>query len=123
MCPDIPPCKTLNRALGNEICTSCSVAEPLADFVFELTSGTYHLEGCIGIVGGSNITIQSSSRDAVIECETFPNNIVENYDNIYICGTSGIAFRGLQFTRCGPQSPNMFLNASSGILFDNCTFT
>ena len=91
--------------------------------MFQLERGVYHLLGCIGILGGSNITIQSATNDVVIECESFPNDIVENYDNIYMCRTSGITFRRIQFSRCGPQSPNVFLNASSGVLFEDCLFT
>ena len=120
---DTPPCKTLNQALGNQSCL-CSATELLSDIVFELVSGTYHLEGCVGIVGASDITIQSrsSNEEVVIECETFPNNRVGDYGNLYVCGSSGVTFRGILFTRCGPQTPNVFLNSSSGILFDNCTF-
>ena len=96
----------------------------LSDFVFELARGTYHLDGCIGIVGATNITIQAQdiNDDVTIECETFPNDVFENYDNVYVCGSQGVTFRGVQFTRCGPQSPNVFLNSSSGLVFDNCTF-
>ena len=125
---DLPPCKTLNAALGNQSCDSCSVTNTtsvLSDVVFKLTSGVYHLQGCVGIVGATNVTIQSHdlTDDVIIECETFPNNVVGNYDNLYVCGSAGVTFRGVQFTRCGPQSPNIFLNSSSGVVFDNCTFT
>ena len=92
--------------------------------MFELDGGVYHLEGCVGIVGATEITLQPRdiNDDVIIECESFPNNESGNYDNLYVCGSSNITFRGIQFTRCGPESPNIFLNSSSGLLFDNCTF-
>lgn len=119
-----PPCATLNRALGNESCDiSCETSDPLKNIVLRLQRGVYRLLGCIGISGGTNITIESTTDDVVIECESFPNDIVENYDNIYVCGTHGMTFRRIQFSHCGPQSPNVFLNDSSGILFEDCLFT
>ena len=122
--PGIPPCKTLNRALGHHPCGTCTSTGSLSDVVFELSAGVHHLNGCVGVVGATNITIQSQNikDDVIIECESFPNDIVGNYDNLYVCGSSDVTFRGIQFTRCGPQSPNVFLNSSSGLLFDNCTF-
>lgn len=122
--PGIPPCKTLNRALGYHPCGVCSSTDSLSDITFELSAGVHHLNGCIGVVGATNITIQSRNikDDVIIECQSFPNNVVGNYDNIYVCGCSDVTFRGIQFTRCGPQSPNVFLNSSTGLLFDNCTF-
>lgn len=122
--PDVPACKTINRALGHQPCGMCSSTDPLSDIVFELSEGIHHLNGCIGIVASANITIRSLNNDknVIIECESFPNNIVRNYDNIYVCGSSHVTFRGIHFTRCGPQSPNVFLNSSSGLVFDNCTF-
>ena len=90
-----------------------------------LEKGIYQLQGCVGILGGTNITIQSASDDVhvLIECESYPNNAVGRYDNIFVCGTCGITFRHIQFSHCGPESPNVFLNASSGILFEDCLFT
>ena len=122
--PGIAPCKTLNRAFGYHPCGTCTSTGSLSDVIFELSTGVHHLNGCIGIVEATNITIQSQNidEDVTIECESFPNDIVGNYDNIYVCGSSDVTFRGIQFTRCGPQSPNVFLNSSSGLLFDNCTF-
>ena len=132
---DCPPCKTLNVALGNLACDPCSRSNRACDpcppgdsnitnMVFELGGGHYRLEGCVGLVGVKNVTIQSNDtdNDVIIECESFPNND-SNFGNLYVCGSTGVVFRGIVFTRCGPQESNVFLNNSSGVVFDNCTFT
>ena len=86
--------------------------------VFELEGGDYRLEGCVGLVGVKNVTIQSRDInidliDSVIKCA---NNNDSNYGNLYVCGSEGVVFRGIVFTGCGPQESNVFLNHSAGLV-------
>lgn len=119
------PCMSINRALGNTPCNASCISsdDHLENVTIRLTDGTHRLTGCVGIVGGRNVAVEAENLGgATITCETFPNLIPNNFDNLFVCGTSGITFRGVRFEGCGPVSPNVFLNASSDVLFHECTF-
>ena len=126
---DVPPCQSLDAALSFQSCNETCAPDTtisLSHTIFSLAPGVYHLSQCLGIFNATNVTFRSrdsSSDDVKIECATFPNDVVGNYDNLFVCGSEGIRFEGLLFRRCGPESPNVFLNYSSGIVFDRCTFT
>ena len=116
-------CETINKALGYVSCdATCDNQEPFENVVLRLEDGTHRLTGCVGIVESRNITLRAANwRQAVVKCERFPNN--ETFDNLVVCNSENITFEGIRFENCGPQSPNVFLNRSSDILFDGCKFT
>ena len=116
------PCRTINRALGNTGCSrSCGNEDPLYDSVVKLKDGVHQLQSCIGINMGSNITVEAENLgQATIKCVVFDNMDVE--DNIQSCMTNGLVFRGINFEECGPLSPNVFLNYSTDVLFEDCSF-
>ena len=119
------PCMTINRALGDISCNTSWVNPDdfLENVTIRLMDGTHRLTGCVGILGGRNVTVEAEHfGEATVTCETFPNLIPNNFDNLFVCGTSGISFRGVRFEECGPVSPNVFINGSSDILFQECTF-
>lgn len=118
------PCKSINTALGNVSCSYseyCDNENPLADSVVRLSNGVHTLLGCIAILQGENVTIEAENiGEATIKCNRFDN--AEVMDNIQSCYTRGLTFRGINFEGCGPLSPNVFLNRSTGVLFEDCKF-
>ena len=118
------PCQTINRALGNIICNfSCSNPNHLQNVTIRLKNGTYRLTGRASICESQNVTIEAENYgEATVTCATFPNTVQYNFDNLFVCGTSGVTFRGLRFERCGPVASNVFLRHSSDISFEECTF-
>ena len=116
------PCRTINHALGNVECSSsCENANPLFNSVLKLSDGTHKLQSCIGILQGENITIEADNHgEATIRCVSFRNKKMA--DNIQSCMTKGLVFRGINFEGCGPLSPNVFINRSTDVLFEDCTF-
>ena len=125
---DIIPCKTLDVALGDTCCDcSCeatTINSPYSDIVFELATGIYHLTDCVRVHNANNIIFRRAldSSEVTIECVSYPNNIPGNYDNVVVCNSNNVRFEGIKFTKCGPQSPNVFVNSSSGVVFEDCIF-
>ena len=119
------PCQTINHALGNVICNaSCSNPNNnIENVTIRLKDGTHRLMGRVSICESRNVTLEAENYGkATVTCETFPNTIPRNFDNLFVCGTSGVTFRGLRFEGCGPVPSNVFLRDSSDILFEDCTF-
>lgn len=117
------PCRTLNQALGNVDCRraqfSCSDAG-LENAIVWLLDGVHQLSDCIAIIRGSNITVQAQNPgQAVVVC---PENSNPNGHQFISCNTEGITFRGIRFENCGPRS-NLFLNRSSNVLIEDCSFS
>ena len=123
--PQLRFCRTLNRALGNLDCKrSCRYQEtnsdPLRNVVVRLLDGVHRLPDCIAIDGGQNVTIESAnSGQASVVCA---NNMMQSLDGIRSCRTEGLIFRGVRFEYCRYSSPAVFLNRSSEIVFEDCTF-
>lgn len=115
-------CATINRALGDVGCESCANMNPIQDTVVELAAGVHRLSGCIGITDSEAVRIMAAvpNRRATIECAQSPN--LNKFDNLFVCEVRGIVFRGIMFENCGPLSPNVFLNSSSNISFEDCIF-
>ena len=119
------PCQTINRALGNIICNASSCSNPnyLVNVTIRLKDGVHNLAGRASICESRNVTIEAENYgEATVTCESFPNTMPHNFDNLLVCGTSGVTFRGLRFERCGPVASNVFLRNSSDISFEECTF-
>ncbi len=117
------PCRTINRALGGVGCIDCSHPDPIYNSVLKLSNGIHTLEGCIGITLGENITIEAESiRKTTIRCTTFGRTEVQDFDNIFACGSRGLVFRGINFEGCGPYSSNVFVSRSTDVTFEDCTF-
>jgi hypothetical protein len=115
-------CRTLNKALGEVECSSdCESDQPLYDSVVSLSDGVHVLQGCIAILQGGNITVKAENRGmATIKCTNFDN--AEVWDNIVSCETRGLVFKGINFEGCGPLSANVFINRSTDVLFEDCSF-
>lgn len=78
---------------------------------------------CAPIILSHNVVFEAiNSNEATVTCVDFPNYIRRNFDNIFVCGSSNVTFRGIRFERCGPVPSNVFVKSSSDILFDSCTF-
>lgn len=118
------PCKTINQALGNVKCgrlRSCENSNPLYHSVVKLSDGVHILQECIAILQGENVTLVAENQgQATIKCTTFGN--AELHDNLVSCGTRGLEFRGIIFEGCGPLSSNVFINGSTDVLFEDCSF-
>ena len=120
------PCRTLRYALGGVGCDCTHISESNATIfentVVELADGVHVVEDCIGITFGKNITIKAkNAREAIIECGHFPST--ERFETgLLSCNTVGLTFIGIVFQHCGPATPNVFLNRSSNVLFEDCTF-
>lgn len=77
--------------------------------------------GCVGVGQSQDVHFVAESRSgATVVCGDFPS---ETYDNIEVCQSVNVSFTHINFENCGPLSPNVFVNYSSGILFDGCVFT
>lgn len=116
------PCKTINKALGEVGCnSSCENNRPLYDSVVKLSDGVHVLQDCIAILQGENVTVAAENTGmAAIRCTNFDNR--EVWDNIVSCQTRGLTFRGINFEGCGPLSSNVFINRSTDVLFEDCSF-
>ena len=78
---------------------------------------------CAPIVMSHNLVFEAiNSNKATVTCVDFPNYRERNFDNIIVCQSSNITFRGIRFERCGPVPSNVFVSRSSDIVFDSCTF-
>ena len=124
--PSLQPCRTLRYALGNVGCDCRYINESnvisVENIVIELADGVHTIEDCVGITYGANITIKAeSSGQAIIECGHFPSR--ERFETgLLSCNTVDLTFRGIVFQHCGPYTPNVFLNRSSNVLFEDCIF-
>jgi len=79
--------------------------------------------GCIGVFHSNNVVFEAINPGrAIINCATFPNNIQKNFDDIQVCQSRNIMFRGIRFEMCGPLSSNLYIEYSTDITFDGCTF-
>ena len=79
-----------------------------------------HILGCVGVGQSQNVHFVAESRGAAtVVCRDFPS---ETYDNIEVCNSVNVSFTNISFENCGPLSPNIFFNRSSGIVFDGCIF-
>lgn len=79
-----------------------------------------HILGCVGVGQSENIHFVAESRGgATVVCWDFPS---ETYSNIEVCNSVNVSFTNISFENCGPLSPNVFFNHSSGIVFDGCIF-
>ena len=122
--PSQTPCQTVNKALGNVRCdVGCrpSGGETIENVTIRLEDGIHTLTECVGVLGSSNVTFEATNPGmATIECTNFQNS--SDFDNLFVCNTIGVMFRGIQFEHCGPISANVFLNDTSDIVFEDCTF-
>ena len=121
-------CKTINRALGNvtfvNASVSCQNPDAVHNFELLLEDGVHDLTRGIGIIESQNVTLRAVNRGmARVRCESFPNLVPRNFDNIYLCNSTGVLFAGIQFEMCGPVASNVFISDSSDLRFENCTFT
>lgn len=117
------PCKTLNSALGNTQCSrNCTSDTPILDSIVRLSDGVHTLTGCVAILGGSNVAIEAQNiGKATVLCVGHTTR-QDGPDNLQSCMTQGLAFRGIKFEGCGPAFPNVFVNRSDNLLFEDCTF-
>ena len=124
----LPPCRTLNRALGDVDCyNSCKYREinrdPLLNVVVYLSDGVHRLSDCIAIDRGQNVTIEAMNYgEAVVECAHFPENVNRRLDGVRACHTEGLTFKGVRFEKCGQYSPAVFLNRTSKVAFEDSVF-
>ena len=80
-----------------------------------------HTLGCVGVVQSQNVQfIAENPGGATMTCGDFPS---ETYNNLQVCSSTNVSFTNIRFENCGPLSPNIFVNYSSGIVFDGCIFT
>lgn len=120
------PCRTLKYALGSVECDCTQISRSntttFENTVVELANGLHVVEDCIGITYGKNITIKAENpREAIIECGHFPST--ERFETgLLSCNTIGLTFIGIVFQHCGPATPNVFLNRSSDVRFEDCVF-
>ena len=123
LAPSAAPCKTINYALGGIACSrNCTSDIPIVDSTIRLSDGLHTLTGCVGISGGNNVTVEAENIGrATVNC-VGQATVEEGADNIQSCMTQGLVFRGIVFEGCGPTVPNVFLNRSNDVLFEDCTF-
>ena len=118
-----PPCRSINHALGNVDCNarSCNNPNPLRNAVLRLSNGVHTLGRCAAILRSENVTLEAENPgQATIRCTELGNT--RDFDNIFVCLTNGLTFRGINFEGCGPLSSNVFINRSTDVLFEDCTF-
>lgn len=118
------PCKTINRALGDVACSlECKSDFPLYNSTVKLSDGIHTLSGCTTIIQGGNIMIEAENTGrATIRCQSFGEVASAIWDPIQVCQTRGLVFRGINFEGCGPMSPNVFLNRTDDVFFEDCVF-
>lgn len=121
-------CRTINRALGDvtfvNVTVSCQNPDPIFNFEVLLEDGVHDLTRGIGMIENQNATLRAVNRGmARVRCENFPNTEPRNFDNMYLCNSTGVLFAGILFEMCGPVASNVFISDSSDIRFENCTFT
>ena len=76
---------------------------------------------CIAIVNGINMRFEAlTAGKAVIRCAP-PDDMSEEFGNIYFCNSHNITFSGIVFEECGLES-NVFFTTSTDISFEDCTF-
>lgn len=126
--PSTVSCRTLEYALyGNTSSpVNCYSAQPLLqNVVVHLANGIHYIVHRVCTASSVNVTLVADhSGQASIYCTLFPNNNTVNmtYDNVFVYNTSGLTFRGLNFQNCGPVTSNVFVNSSSDVTFEDCTF-
>lgn len=120
-------CKTLNYALGNSVDCECfndtvNHSTTLENVLIKLANGVHTISDCIAINFGQNVTIEAENvGEAVMECGVFPSK--KRFETgLSSCHTNGLTFRGVVFQHCGPYTPNIFLNQSTNVLFEDCVF-
>lgn len=113
-------CKTINKALGDIGCSSsCENEQPLHDALVKLSDGEHILRDCIAILQGGNVTIAAENTGmTTIKC----GSTAGVWNNIVSCETRGLVFKGIRFEGCGPLSSNVFINGSTDVLFEDCSF-
>ena len=130
-CAQDAPCKTLTYAVFEDFNSSrnyvsCSESPEFADnSLIMVEDGEYIMNG-FGLVlcEVSNVTIKAVNPGKVIvQCACY-NCSIENamFGNIYIQYSSNIHFEGLVFERCGYNASNVFVRATDGLVFKDCTF-
>ena len=120
-------CRTIQYALhGDANYTECTQSAPLHNVTVHLADGTHSIAKEVCIMFSTNVSLVADHiGQASVHCATFPNNDTaynRTYENLYVFGSTGVTFRGLNFEHCGVSESNVFINGSSGILFDNCVF-
>ena len=120
------PCKTLKNALGNVDCNCRNISEATVDSlentVIKLMDGVHVINDCIGIKFGNNVSIEAvNTGSAIVKCGRFPSS--KHFETgLVSCNTNGLTFRGVNFEQCGPYTPNVFINRSRDVLFEDCVF-
>lgn len=120
------PCKTIKKALGNVDCNCRNITEDTVDSlentVLKLMDGVHVIDDCVGIKFGTNISIEAvNTGNAIIKCGRFPSS--RRFETgLVSCNTNGLTFSGVSFELCGPYTPNVFINRSRDVLFEDCMF-
>ena len=130
-CTQNMPCETLHYAMFKNVSSSrdyfnCSVSTESADnSTIMVEDGVYKMIG-FGLVlcEVSNITIKAvNPGNAIVQCGCFNCSIEDAmFGNIYIQRARDITFEGLVFEKCGYNASNVFVRATNGLTFKNCSF-
>ena len=116
-------CRTIQYALhGDADYVDCNQSAPLQDVTVHLADGIHIVANEMCIFSSINVSLVADhTGQASVHCATFSDNET-TYDNVYVNGSDGVTFRGLNFEHCGVLSSNVFITSSSNILFENCVF-
>ena len=76
--------------------------------------------GAACVVQGDDISFEAINNGrATLKCPNFPD-IRNQFQNLAVCGTTGVRFTGMRFEHCGPYSANVFITRSTDIVFEDC---
>lgn len=120
------PCKTLHKALGSMNCDCRNINQSsdvsLDNIVIRLMEGVHTIDDCVGVKLGSNVSIEAVNLTgyAIVRCGSLSSQKLET--GMASCNTNGLKFRGITFEHCGPFTPNVFINYSTNVLFEDCVF-
>ena len=80
--------------------------------------------GGVGVFNFTNLVIRRvpvcpSSEKVVFQCLNFTETM---FNNLYLLNVTNLAIDGIEFSRCGPQSPGAAINNTINAVITNCEF-